>query len=351
MRVLHFPSRVLIKTLILGGLAAACSTDAPTRPGAPGLQAARSSAGGGSGPQVNAADPDNGARGATLDVRVLGANFASGSKVSFLLNGGTTSHVKTNSTRFINSGELVANITISEEAALDQYDVQVTASGKKPGVGVDLFEVIGALADFVESSGTGAAGVYEDGVGFYDGGSFNLNGGGAGTGNFNLKPLCNQGRRFAVVFPAAWVAEFPADASRIATCDSEVGDANGWEFLQFHLPGLGLANCPDGSSCPIGGPHQPGGFGPDVNYFFNVDSNGDKKFSPNGKSREPSYNFVWTDAVFRVVQLGNDGTTPCGWHIVGTRAQLWKGDTALDTAGQSVRLEVTVTRRDGPCGD
>jgi hypothetical protein len=293
---------------------------------------------------VNAADPSRGALGTTLDVRVLGQNFTSGAKVTFLLNGSATAFIKTNSTRFVNATELVANITIDEAASLDLYDIQVLA-GKKPGVGIELFEVVGATALLPVNPGTGAAGLFEDGLGLYDRGG--LGDSPWPTGHFNLQPSCERGRSFVVVLPPAWQADLPPQTERISTCDED----NGWQRALFHIPELEFADCVDGATCPIGGPHVPGtGFGNDLVYYFQVDNNGDGVFSPNGKAKEASYNVVWIDARYAVLARGTDGVTPCRWHVTGGTAQFWKrGDTPLDVAGSSIALNAVITRRNGPC--
>jgi hypothetical protein len=117
---------------------AACFEGAPPDPAGP-IQLAPG--GGGAPIQVTATDPTIGGLGATLDVRVLGLGFVSGAKVDFLLNGSKTPGLKTNSNRFVSANEVVANITIAPDAVLDLYDVQVTVAGKKPGVGIELFQV------------------------------------------------------------------------------------------------------------------------------------------------------------------------------------------------------------------
>jgi alpha-tubulin suppressor-like RCC1 family protein len=49
--------------------------------------------------------------------------------------------VATNSTRFVSSGELVANITIAVSASVGFYDIVVTTSKGKKGIGSELFAV------------------------------------------------------------------------------------------------------------------------------------------------------------------------------------------------------------------
>lgn len=93
-------------------------------------------------PTVTAASPASSGRPATLDVRVLGRGFDRGSTVAFAFSGVTDPRLKVNSTRFVKSSELVANLTISGDAPLVQYDVVVTLSTGKKGVGSKLFAVV-----------------------------------------------------------------------------------------------------------------------------------------------------------------------------------------------------------------
>jgi hypothetical protein len=67
-----------------------------------------------------------------MDVEVRGSGFVSGSNARWLLNGVADPRVKTNSTRFVSSSSLIANITIAAGAVPSQYDIEVaTPAGKK----------------------------------------------------------------------------------------------------------------------------------------------------------------------------------------------------------------------------
>jgi probable HAF family extracellular repeat protein len=81
---------------------------------------------------------------------VLGTGYDRGSRAVWALNGDTafaTTKVKTNSTRYVSSKELVANVTIAADATLDSYDiVAVTSSGKK-GIGIEAFTVTPQITD------------------------------------------------------------------------------------------------------------------------------------------------------------------------------------------------------------
>ena len=138
--------------LLVGG----CSADGPTGVDEPALRAAKGGSGqkgsegsGGStaGPSVTATDPLGAPAGTTLDVRVLGSGFENGSAVEFQLDGQPAPALRTNVTRFVSKRELVANLTISSAAAVDLYDVAVTTSRGKRGVGIELFEVSYAVTE------------------------------------------------------------------------------------------------------------------------------------------------------------------------------------------------------------
>ena len=145
------PNRVRLRTsgLLLAGvglLAAAvgCGRDPVVAPAArsvaPTPAAARSS----TALAVSSASPAFGDQGATVDVHLFGSGFAPGAQATWLLNGVADNHVHTNSTTYISASELVANITIAGDAQLAFWDVQVSLSSGKNGVGSDCFEVTSA---------------------------------------------------------------------------------------------------------------------------------------------------------------------------------------------------------------
>ena len=128
---------------LLRGLAliaiAACNgpTDDATIP----LEAARVGTAAAGDPTVDAVDPPAATQDTTLDVRVLGSNYDRGSTAEFLIDGASTPKVVTNSTRYRNPGEVVANITIAADAVLAAYDVMITTSRGKKGIGIEKFVV------------------------------------------------------------------------------------------------------------------------------------------------------------------------------------------------------------------
>jgi hypothetical protein len=119
----------------------ACTGDPATSPTVTVVSAARVAAGG---PSVKSTVPDSAPPNVTLDVRVMGSGYDVGSRATWALKGDTafaTTKIRTNSTRYVSSRELVANITIAADARQELYDVVVMAAGGKNGVGIELFAV------------------------------------------------------------------------------------------------------------------------------------------------------------------------------------------------------------------
>jgi len=91
---------------------------------------------------VSSATPDSAVQDTTLDVVVNGSGFVAGTIATWSLAGvQDPSQIRTNTTRYVNSRQLVANITISASAATGKWDIAVTAAGKKGGIGTETFTV------------------------------------------------------------------------------------------------------------------------------------------------------------------------------------------------------------------
>jgi len=91
--------------------------------------------------KVASAAPDTGQQNTTIDVVINGSGFEADMVATWALSGvADPNQVRTNSTRFVNSRQLVANITISGSAALAKWDIQVMSKGKG-GIGTELFTV------------------------------------------------------------------------------------------------------------------------------------------------------------------------------------------------------------------
>lgn len=132
--------------LILSLLAfVACTDKAP--PSAPLSPPIALAVGGSQGPTVKSTSPDSARVDTTLDVRVLGSGFDAGSRADWAFKGVVSEKIVTNSTRFVSSRELVANITITRDANLGKHDVIVTTSSGKGGIGTEIFEVTLLIVD------------------------------------------------------------------------------------------------------------------------------------------------------------------------------------------------------------
>lgn len=108
----------------------------PVEPGQP--QFAR----GGTGPTVSSADPAWGKQGeAGKLVAVIGSGFLPGDQAIWQLNGVPAPDITVRSTAYVSSTRLVATIDIAPTAPLTFYDIAVTSTGRKGGIGSLKFEV------------------------------------------------------------------------------------------------------------------------------------------------------------------------------------------------------------------
>jgi hypothetical protein len=114
---------------------------ASCQPESPDVVAGPTFAKAASGLTVTSTAPDTAVQDTTLDVQVSGSGFDAGSQAEWLLAGVADPRVHTNSTRFVSKSTLVANITIAKDAAPAKYDVAVTTSGGKKGIGTELFVI------------------------------------------------------------------------------------------------------------------------------------------------------------------------------------------------------------------
>src|SRR6266404_5967220 len=93
--------------------------------------------------QVTAANPTSTAQGTiNLNVKVIGKGFKNGAKAKWFVTGTTDpGGVTVNSTAFVNSSEVDANITVSDTAVIANFDIQVLNSDGRGGKGTELFAV------------------------------------------------------------------------------------------------------------------------------------------------------------------------------------------------------------------
>jgi uncharacterized membrane protein len=154
--------RVSALSVALALLGAGCSEliDAPLK-ATPSSQFEASVAG----VTVKIASPAQASLDTTLDVQISGSGFEAGARADWLLAGTTDSRVRTNSTRFVSSGALIANITISSDALASSYDIAVTNTNGKKGIGTELFTVL-AVVDLATNTGKYGRAYHVNGAGY-----------------------------------------------------------------------------------------------------------------------------------------------------------------------------------------
>lgn len=93
--------------------------------------------------QVAAANPSSAAQGTVnLNVKVTGKGFKKGAVSKFFVTGTIDpGGVRVNSTTFVNSGELTANVTVADTAIIANFDIAVANPDGRGGKGTELFAV------------------------------------------------------------------------------------------------------------------------------------------------------------------------------------------------------------------
>lgn len=119
----------------------ACSESPSSSPTDPSVLSAKAAATTGAKVRVTEAIPSEAPQELTLDVEVIGGGFDDGSVVQFLLAGQSTPKMVVNSSDYVNSKKLIANLTIATDADLDLYDIEVTTKRGKKGIGSEMFLV------------------------------------------------------------------------------------------------------------------------------------------------------------------------------------------------------------------
>lgn len=121
--------------------------DEPTAPQVQAATGGPTTIAGGPTTTVSSVVPDSSKRGVNLDITVNGSGFDQGSVVGLERQGVPAAGITTNATTFVTPRKLVANITIAADADTGKYDVAVTTSRGRKGVGIELFAVLYELVD------------------------------------------------------------------------------------------------------------------------------------------------------------------------------------------------------------
>jgi len=149
----------------------ACTESGPPDPAGPVVVAAARQL---PPPKVNEAVPPEAPQDTRLWVQVLGSGFDPGSSVRFLLSGEGTEEMIVDSTQVVDGSTIDIFLTVTLNAPVALYDIEVmTARGKK-GIGSELFAVkdknapwvdIPVAASFEDAEGVG---LLSDGKSAYD---------------------------------------------------------------------------------------------------------------------------------------------------------------------------------------
>ena len=112
-----------------------------------------------SSPTVTSATPSYAYQGTVnLNVTINGSGFDKGTRASWYLNGSPYPKITVNSTSYVSSSQLTANISVASDAAINSYDVVVTTSTSKQGIGSDAFVITLAVPIPVVGRGINMAG-------------------------------------------------------------------------------------------------------------------------------------------------------------------------------------------------
>jgi hypothetical protein len=146
MKIVTLPRAALLVRALpfcaLTSMMTACRPELTVPDRAPGLSVLAAKAVATTDMTVSAATPDSATQDTTLDVTISGSGFVAGTSAVWSLGGVQDPlQVRTNSTRFVSSRQLIANITISSTATVAKWDVVVSAAGKKGGVGTEAFAI------------------------------------------------------------------------------------------------------------------------------------------------------------------------------------------------------------------
>jgi hypothetical protein len=183
-------NRLRLLTLCAALTGCAGSPTAVSDDGGPALGKAASA------PTVTSTSPAEAPQAVTIDVHVFGGGFDRGSKADFQRGGVSDPKVHVNGTAYLSSSELVANVTIAADAPTVTYDVAVTTSSGKKGIGTELFVVTIPLEPL--SAPVGFSQVYRVGPTGLMVGDFNAN-----CGPGFAPALWNQSRELTALPPLA----------------------------------------------------------------------------------------------------------------------------------------------------
>lgn len=305
--------------VLLAGLLGGCGDETTLAPGGPELKGAP--AGATAGPAVKSAVPDSAPRNTRLTVRVLGTGFDQGSRAVWALSGDTASastKIHTNSTTFVSSTELRADITIDADAPLLRYDIVVATARGKKGIGIELFTVTYERVDLGTLGGTSSE-------------AFSINDNGQITGISTTA----SGEQHAFVWTNGSMQDLgPGWASAINASGQVVGYIG--QRGVIWTPRSGGGYNPPADLGTLGGPSSAGRAINDAGQVTGEST------TPAG----PAHAFLRTGGVMADIQTIAGGESfPWGMNGQGQVAGQWNGATSqsfLYTPGTGMRLLPTL---------
>ena len=296
---------------------------------------------GATGPTVSAANPASARQGTvTLDVQISGSGFDQGSQASWQLNGVTYSKIAVNSTKFVSSTSLTANITVAVDAAPVNYDIAVTTSTGKKGIGAELFTVTYAVAipGMTEGRAINDAGQ----IAGYDGTAIVLS-----DPSLGIVTVAAGGEAWDIDRNGGTIGGKDADGDP-AIWSSSTGPAGPWTAMK--LPSLGaggttrgLASDAAGNAVMIAGATlTPGGGRRKPTVWARTATNWQASYLtlPNGVTS------AWGQAVNPRGQVaGMDGSGCCSaiyWDSLGVPTVLHALGSASNASAWSINADGTV---------
>ncbi len=180
--------------------------------------------------QVTAANPPAAEQGTiNLNVKVTAKGFKNGAKAKWFVTGTTDpGGVTVNSTAFVSSTELSANITLSDTAVIANFDIQVLNSDGRGGKGTELFAVLAkgggnATCPAMQPAPTSDSKCYD-----FSSGCFDTTFGGNGFVTTDL-PTSGEG---------AWAVVVQPDGKIIVAAQAQSA-STGWDFavLRYNTDG------------------------------------------------------------------------------------------------------------------
>ena len=170
---------------------------------------------------VTSANPGSAPPGTvSLNVTVNGNGFKKGAVAKWFVTGTTNpGGVTVNSTAFVSSSQLTANITVAQDATISKFDIVVTNADGRTGKGTELFAVAPADPEiaFTQAQGTTQSIYVANADGTDPVGVYSLKGGGIGEVAFVPGSGSRSGQLVFIQFNTVKLLTFTVTANSVWT--------------------------------------------------------------------------------------------------------------------------------------